>query len=96
MDFFEHQEVARKRTGRLVVLFALAVLGIIALVYLAVAFAMGLGSSSPEASAIYLDVTLLLVVSAIVSLVVGLSSVGKIASLRSGGAAVASTLKGRL
>ena len=36
MDFFEYQERARKRTGQLVVLYGLAVLGIIALVYVAV------------------------------------------------------------
>ncbi len=36
MDFFEHQERARKRTRQLVVLYGLAVLGIIALVYVAV------------------------------------------------------------
>ena len=37
MNFFEHQEAARKKTGRLVVLFVAAVLGIMTLVYLAVA-----------------------------------------------------------
>ena len=36
MDFFEQQEIARKKTGRLVVLFLLAVLGIIAMTYLVV------------------------------------------------------------
>ena len=33
MDFFEHQEVARKKTHLLVFYFLLAILGIIAAVY---------------------------------------------------------------
>lgn len=37
MDFFEHQEDARKKTSLLVVYFALAVAAIIAAVYIAVA-----------------------------------------------------------
>ncbi|MEM6551615.1 MAG: M48 family metallopeptidase [Planctomycetota bacterium] len=37
MDFFEHQDVARKRSGRLVVLFIVAVVGIIAATYLTLA-----------------------------------------------------------
>ena len=38
MDFFEHQEAARKKTGLLVVYFVLAVVLIIAMVYLLLAF----------------------------------------------------------
>ena len=37
MDFFENQEVARKKTGRLIAYFLLAVILIIMTVYLAVA-----------------------------------------------------------
>ena len=37
MDFFESQDVARRKTGRLVVIFVAAVLAIIALTYLVVA-----------------------------------------------------------
>jgi hypothetical protein len=33
MDFFEHQEIARRRTGRLIVYFGLAVAGTVAAVY---------------------------------------------------------------
>ena len=44
MDFFEHQEVAHRKTGRLVVMFVLAVGAITVLVYAAVAaFGVGFG-----------------------------------------------------
>ena len=41
IDFFESQDVARKRTGRLVFLFILAVVAIIALLYVIVAVVAG-------------------------------------------------------
>ena len=53
MDFFESQDVARRRTGRLVVLFILAVLAIMAATYLAVGGGLALVESTialePEA-----------------------------------------------
>ena len=38
MDFFEEQSLARKRTARLVFLFVLAVIGVMAAVYLLIMF----------------------------------------------------------
>jgi len=77
MNFFERQAEARKHTTRLVVLFALAVLGIVAAVDLAVLAVYG---ASPAALAF---ATLLTVA------VIGLGSLYRIASLRGGGEPVA-------
>ena len=40
MDFFEHQDVARRRTGRLIALFVVAVVAIVLAIYAAVVIAM--------------------------------------------------------
>ena len=45
MDFFEEQSLARKRTARLVVLFVLAVIGVMAAVYLLIMFMVTAGAS---------------------------------------------------
>jgi len=91
MDFFEHQEVAQKKTGRLVILFGLAVIGIIVLVYLAVALVL---ASQMETTP--WDWRLFLGIGVAVTSVVGLSSLFKISSLRGGGHTVASMMNGRL
>jgi Zn-dependent protease with chaperone function len=98
MDFFEHQERARKRTGLLVFFFLLAVLGIMVLVYLAVAVfigAMGARSENFDGSMLY-DWRLIVGVGAGVAGVVALGSMYKIASLAGGGHVVAEMLGGRL
>ena len=41
MNFFESQDVARKNSGRLIVLFVIAVLAIMVLVYLLIAATVG-------------------------------------------------------
>jgi Zn-dependent protease with chaperone function len=92
MDFFEHQERARRKTLTLVLLFALAVLGIVTAVYVRVALTLGFageldGVWHPE---------LLLAVSAATLLLVGLGTLYKMAQLRAGGAVVAQQLGGRL
>jgi len=91
MDFFEHQETARRKTGRLVILFGLAVAGIILSVYAVVT--LGLGYAGTKTS---VDVApspwqweVFLVTALCVLLVVGLGSMYKIAQLNAGGAAVA-------
>jgi len=48
MDFFAHQDAARKQTGRLVMLFALAVAGIIAMVYIVALIFLGVTGSASE------------------------------------------------
>ena len=89
MNFFERQDAARRASTRLVVLFALAVLGIVFAVDIAVYFtfgsyarAQGNGSGA-------------LVVSTLVTLaIIGLGSLYRIASLRGGGEQVALQLGG--
>lgn len=101
MDFFEQQDKARKNTGRLVLLFAAAVVGIIASVYLLVMALMGWGGSQLEGEAAgAIDVALWepmvflgVVVATIV--VVGGGSLYKIAQLSGGGHVVAEHLGGR-
>lgn len=90
MDFFGHQQAARRATRRLLVLFVLAVAAIIACIYFAAAtllVATDQGSLwQPE---------VLLVTAAGTLLIVGLATAFKTAQLRSGGGAVARQLGGR-
>jgi Zn-dependent protease with chaperone function/DNA-binding NarL/FixJ family response regulator len=109
MDFFEEQAQARKRSARLGILFAVAVIGIIAAVY---ALSLGLYTviARDATGFLYLageadEVAALtfrwwhpgVFVFACVStgLVIGLGSLYKTAQLRDGGAAVALSLGGR-
>jgi Zn-dependent protease with chaperone function len=90
MDFFEHQEQARKNSGRLVVLFCLAVAGIIASVYLAVMLffdiRMGIGIWHPG---VFVAIT-----GAVLAVVVS-GSLFKMGQLKGGGSVVARQLGGR-
>ncbi len=80
MNFFEHQATARRSTTRMVVLFALAVIGIVVAVDVAVLLLLGGGQ----------NVVGLLLVSTLGTLaVIGLGSLYRMASLRAGGEAVA-------
>ncbi len=93
MDFFGHQEQARKASGRLVWLFAGAVLSIIVLIYAATkALLMVSDTGSPE----FVDWPVLAVVSVGVGALVGGAMLFKTAQLRGGGAAVAEMMGGRL
>ncbi len=80
MNFFEHQAAARRASTRLVVLFALAVLGIVLAVDV-VAYAM----FGPEALVLATVATLA---------IIGLGSLYRIASLRGGGEPVALQMGG--
>ena len=101
MDFFEHQDVARRKSGRLVFLFGLAVVLIIALVYVAIAtilvFAFGedLDVGGLHSASIWQPKLLLMVAGATVA-VVAAGSLYKTGQLRSGGHVVAESLGGRL
>jgi Zn-dependent protease with chaperone function len=86
MDFFDHQERARRNTGWLIIYFALAVLGIIAVLQVVLALAMG---ESP------LDLRLLGMIAGGVVVVVTLGSLFKILELSQGGGVVAEMLGGR-
>lgn len=106
MDFFDHQDVARKKTGRLVLLMSLAVISIIVLVYglvLVVAFqAGGSGSTAVGANGVYVSevpdipyLGLLAATAAGVLLVVGGGSLVKTSQLAGGGGVVAESMGGR-
>ena len=89
MNFFEHQAKARSSTTRMVVLFAMAVGGIVLAVDLAVLLLLGtqLGSVG--------GVVGLLLVSTVGTLaVIGLGSMYRLASLRDGGESVALQMGG--
>ena len=98
MDFFEYQERARKRTGQLVVLYGLAVLGIIALVYVAVVGLLVFAASrDPDAAQRdFWAPELLLWIGGGTLALVGITSLIKISELASGGGVVAKALGGRL
>lgn len=81
MNFFEHQEAARRSSTRLVLLFTLAVAAIVG----AVDVVVWLASGSVEA---------VVAASLLTGAVIGLGSLYRIASLRGGGAAVAAQLGG--
>jgi Zn-dependent protease with chaperone function len=88
MNFFEHQAAARRASARLVVLFGLAVLGIVLAVDLAVYVGLGVGTRHGA------GIGPLLFVSVATVAVIGLSSLYRIASLRGGGDPVALQLGG--
>ena len=98
MDFFGHQDAARRRTSRLVFLFGLAVALIVASVYLAFAAVfVGVDAKStgtPDWNRLW-DVELFAWVAGVTLLVVAVGMIYKIAQLRGGGAAVAALLGGR-
>jgi Zn-dependent protease with chaperone function len=98
MDFFEHQERARKRTTTLVIYFGLAVFLIILSVY----FVFSLFVLRPDRAAgadslrVWWDPRLFAWVAGGTISLVGLGSLYKVASLSSGGATIARSLGGRL
>jgi len=91
MNFFERQRQVRRLSLRLVVLFVLAVIGIVIAVDLAVALAFNAFNGQPSDL-----VVLLLVTSLIVTASVALASLVRTAALRGGGARVARELGGEL
>jgi Zn-dependent protease with chaperone function len=100
MDFFQNQDAARKKTGLLIVYFVLAVVVIIASVYLAIAailtFAESKGrGSAPGVSALWDPQLFGLVALGTAALISG-GSLYKVASLAGGGHTVAELLGGRL
>ncbi len=83
MNFFEHQAAARRASTRLIVLFAMAVSGIVLAVDFAVWVVYGTGRQAGQSGA-------LLTFSTFATLaIIGLGSLYRIASLRGGGDSVA-------
>jgi len=100
-SFFENQDRARKKTGRLVVFFVLAVLAIIAMLYALAILVVGYQAYDPSSGARISELgwwnpELLVQVGLLALAVVGGGSLFKIAQLRGGGKAVAEGLGGRL
>ncbi len=88
MDFFAHQENARRHTRRMVVLFVLAVTAIVIAIDAAVVVGFGLVQQRTDGSTA-LPVGTLVGVSLAVIAVIALASLFRMASLRDGGGAVA-------
>jgi Zn-dependent protease with chaperone function len=99
-DFFERQDHARRSTVRLIVLFGLAVLAIIASIEVLLAATMGYLSRNPETGAVdwaaVTDPQLIVLAVGGTLIVVGGGSLFKMAQLRAGGRVVAEQLGGRL
>jgi Zn-dependent protease with chaperone function len=91
VNFFERQRQVRRMSGRLVVLFVLAVIGIVVVVDLAVAWALD-GFSMDTGGLI----TLLLVTSVITLAAISLAALFRMLGLRGGGGTVARELGGVL
>jgi Zn-dependent protease with chaperone function len=98
-DFFERQDIARRNTIRLVILFVLAVLAIMASIDLLLAATMGYMARDPATGAVdwtlVADPQLLALAVAGTLIVVGGGSLFKVAQLRGGGRVVAEELGGR-
>ena len=98
-DFFERQDIARRNTGRLVLLFVLAVLAIMVSIYLLLVVTMGYLNRNPETGTIDWSLAndLQLVGIAVVGtlVVVGGGALFKTAQLRGGGRVIAEELGGR-
>ena len=98
MDFFQAQERARQRTTRLVVLFALAVVGTIVLSYAAAVALVDVRRAQSAYSAdqlVWFDPPLLLAVTAGTLVVVACGSLYKWSVFRAGGSAIAEGVGGR-
>jgi Zn-dependent protease with chaperone function len=93
MNFFEHQEQARRQTRRMLFLFALAVLAIVAATDVVVLFAIGLDESH-RAGAATTSWGAIVVLSFFVATAILLGSAYRIATLSGGGGTVARELGG--
>jgi Zn-dependent protease with chaperone function len=94
MDFFEAQDRAKRNTGKLVMLYAMAVIGIILSVYIVTLILFHTQVSVEE------DVSLwypgwLITVAILVLLMIAIGTIHRVSQLRKGGSAVAELLGGR-
>lgn len=89
MNFFEHQAAARRQSSRLVLLFALAVAGIVLAVDFAVWIVFAQGDAQPG------EIGAMLVFTTLATLaIIGLGSLYRVATLRGGGESVALQMGG--
>jgi Zn-dependent protease with chaperone function len=102
MNFFEHQDRARKQSRWLIFVFILAVVAIVAAIDLVILLAVGMTSWGPESAPMSpqemfrTNIPLLAGGAIAAVVVIGLASLFKTASLRSGGGQVARQLGGTL
>src|SRR5690242_7600301 len=104
MDFFQQQDRARKKTKWLVIYFALAVIGMIAAIYLAVILLFnGLHSrqhryysDNEQQQITYWNTEVFLSVSLVTLAIIGIGSAYKTISLAGGGSVVSEMMGGRL
>jgi Zn-dependent protease with chaperone function len=100
MDFFESQHIAKRNTGKLIVLFALAVFALIIITNLMVMIVFGIAgngsSSTATVGVVQFDWQIILVVSMAVISIVLIGSLYKISALSGGGARVAEMMNGKL
>jgi len=98
MDFFQSQDVARRNTFKLVMLFMLALISLIAITNLLVMLTLGMLSAAPSETpeALQIDWPMFAWISIAVIAVVTFGSLYKMASLSGGGARVAEMLQGKL
>ncbi len=90
MNFFERQRQVRRVSARLVALFVIAVIGIVLVVDLVVAFAFRAFEGDPASL-----IALLIATSLTTAIVIALASLVRTATLRGGGAKVAQELGGQ-
>jgi Zn-dependent protease with chaperone function len=93
MNFFEHQEQARRKTVYLIFLFAIAIMGMILALYSVVAIMMYMELQTRRS---LISPELLVLITIAVLLIVGFGSGHKILQLQGGGKIVAFSLGGRL
>ena len=102
MNFFKSQDEARRNTGRLILLFSLAVISLILLTNLLIMFVFGYftleqtGTFSTQLLLQQLDWRVFLIIAAAVAGVITLGSLYKIITLAGGGARVAELLDAKL
>ena len=102
MDFFEHQERARKQTHKLIVLFLLAVLAIMATVSLLILAALTYGDTTAgepppnifSADFLWAHVDVLLVIALVTGGLIGVASLVRSQKLSAGGSVVAREMGG--
>ena len=100
MNFFESQDTAKRNTGKLIFLFALAVLSLIVITNFLVMAVLSFGGAGMTSMAaktgVHFDLMMFLIIGAIVSSIVLFGSLYKISSLSGGGARIAEMMNGRL
>jgi Zn-dependent protease with chaperone function len=94
-NFFAHQEQARSQSFRLLILFALAIVGVAVAVYLVAALAYVWSVNRSTAPAVFWHPNLFLWTTGGTLLFICIGSSWKIRELREGGGAIARTLGGR-